>query len=176
MALNLAQKQAIVAEVSQVAQNALSLVTADYRGLTSGEMMAMRAAARKAGVHLVVVRNTLAKRALKETEFASLEDKLVGPTLLAFSHESPGDAARLLKDFVKQHDKLSVKNLSVGSTVYDAAQLDAVAALPTRDEALAKLMSAMQAPITKFVRTLSAPQEKLVRTFAALREQKQEQA
>lgn len=173
MALKLEQKQTIVAEVSQVAEKALSAVLADYRGLTVGQMTEMRAKARENGVYLRVVRNTLAKRALEGTEYGCLEEALIGPTLLAFSQEDPGSAARLLKDYAKEFDVLEVKALSVGGQLLAADQIDRLASLPTRDEALALLMSVMQAPITKLARTLNEVPGKLVRTLAAVRDQKE---
>lgn len=172
MTLNLAAKKAVVEEVTAVASKAISAVVADYRGLTVNQMTQLRAAARQKGVYLRVVPNTLTRRAFEKTEFACLSDLLVGPLFVALSMESPGDAARLLKEFSKTFEKLEVKALSVGGKVYSAAQIEAVANLPTKDEALAKLMFIMKAPIEKFVRTLAAPHTKLVRTLAAVKDQK----
>lgn len=170
MALNLEQKKAIVAEVSDVAANALSAVAADYRGLTVSEVTELRSKAREKGVVLRVVRNTLARRALDNTEFACMRDALVGPLLLAFSKSEPGAAAKLIKDFMKEHEKLEVKALAIGGQLLAAKDLDVVAKLPTRDEAIAMLMSVMKAPVEKFVRTLAEPHAKLVRTIAAIRD------
>jgi len=170
--LTLAGKKAVVEEVTSVASKAVSAIVADYRGLTVNQMTQLRSQARKANVYVKVVRNTLTRRAFESTEFACLSDKLVGPLFVALSMEAPSDAARLLKDFSKTCDKLEVKALSVGGKVYDAAQLDLVASLPTRDEALSKLMYVMKAPVEKFVRTLAEPHAKLVRTVAAIKSQK----
>src|SRR5688572_10818225 len=112
-------------------------------------MTHLRSEARKSGVYLRVVRNTLTRRAFKNTEFECLNEMLVGPLFVALSLESPSDAARLLKNFTKTFEKLKVKALSVGGKVYSADQIDAVASLPTRDEAIAKLMYVMKAPIEK---------------------------
>ena len=172
MTLSLAAKKAVVEEVTAVASKAISAVVADYRGLTVNQMTLLRANARKAGVYLRVVPNTLTRRAFEKTEFACLSEFLVGPLFLALSLDSPSDAARLLKEFSKTFEKLSVKALSVGGKVYGADQLDLVASLPTRDEAIAKLMYVMKAPIEKFVRTLAEPHAKLVRTVAAIKDQK----
>ena len=120
-----------------------------------------------------VVRNTLARRALEGTQFACIQDELVGPLLLAFSNEEPGAAARLIKAFIKDNEKLKVKALAIDNQLLPASGLNALASLPTRDEAISQLMSVMLAPITKFVRTLSEPQAKLVRTLAAVRDAKQ---
>lgn len=173
MALRLADKQAIVAEVNEAASSALSAVISDYRGLTVGQMTALRAKARESGVYLRVVRNTLAKRAIAGTEYECLSETLVGPTMFAFSQQDPGSAAKLLKDFAKEFDALEVKALSIGGQLLPADQIDRVAKLPTREEALAMLMAVMQAPITKLARTLNDVPGKLVRTVAAVRDQKQ---
>lgn len=173
MALNLQAKQAIVAQMAEIAQTAVSAVVVDYRGLTVSELTELRVKARKGGVHLQVIRNTLAKRALAGTSFECLQDSLGGPLLLAFSLTEPSAAARLLKEFAKSHDKLEVKALSIGGQVISAKQIDRVATLPTKDEAIAKFMGLLQAPVTKLVRTMAEPHAKLVRLFAAVRDQKQ---
>jgi large subunit ribosomal protein L10 len=170
--LSLAAKKAVVNEVTLVASKAISAVVADYRGLTVNQMTLLRAAARKADVYLRVVPNTLARRAFEDTEFSCLSEFLVGPLFLAMSMQAPSDAARLLKEFAKTFEKLEIKALSVSGKVYSVDQLDAVASLPTRDEAIAKLMYVMKAPIEKFVRTLAEPHAKLVRTVAAIKDQK----
>jgi len=173
VALRLEQKQQIVAEVNEVAASALSAVIADYRGLTVAEMTEMRVKARESGVYLRVVRNTLAKRAVEGTEYECLNDAFVGPTLLAFSQEDPGAAARLIKEYAKDYAELEVKALSIGGTLLNADQLDRVAKLPTLDEARSMLMSVMQAPVVKLARSLNEVPGKLVRTIAAVRDQKQ---
>ena len=173
MTLRLEDKQAIVAEVGEVAKNALSAITAEYRGLSVGEMSQLRLQARSSGVYLRVVRNTLARRALAGTGFACLQDTLVGPLLLAFSQQEPGAAARLIRTFIKQNEKLVVKALAFDGQLLAVNDLDKLANLPTRDEAIATLMAIMNAPITKLVRTLVEPQAKLVRLFAAFRDQRQ---
>lgn len=172
MTLSLAAKKAVVEEVTLVADKAISVVVADYRGLTVNQMSQLRASARKTGVYLRVVPNTLTRRAFENTPFSCLSDSLVGPLCVALSMESPGDAARLLKEFSKTFDKLKVKAMSVGGKVYGAEHLDAVANLPTRDEAIAKLMFVMRAPIEKLARTLAEPHAKLVRTIAAIKDKK----
>ena len=176
MALRLEQKQQIVAEVNEVAASALSAVVADYRGLTVAEMTDMRAKARESGVYLRVVRNTLAKRAVEGTDYACLDETFIGPSLLAFSQEDPGSAARLLKDYAKEIDALEVKALAIGGEMLGADQIDRVAKLPTLDEARAMLMSVMLAPITKLARTMNEVPGKLTRTVAAVRDQKQAEA
>ena len=173
MPLTVEQKQAVVSEVNAVAATAHSVVAAEYRGITVTQMTELRKNARKAGVYLRVVKNTLASRALTGTDFECLKPGLKGPLLLAFSREEPGAAARLVKDFAKGNEKLVVKALAVGGRMLPAADLDRLAIMPTRPQALAMLMGALQGPITKLVRTLAEPTAKLVRTFAAVRDQKQ---
>ncbi len=172
MPLRLADKQAIVAEVAEVAANAYSAVTAEYRGMTVAEMTDLRVQARKNGVYLRVVRNTLARRAVAETEFECLNETLTGPVVLAFSQEDPGAAARVIKEFIKTNKKLLVKSVAIGGQLYSADELERVSKMPTRDEALSMLMSVMKAPISKFVRTMAEPHAKLVRTVAAIRDSK----
>lgn len=173
MALRLEDKQQIVAEVNEVASGALSAVVADYRGMTVDQLTALRAKARETGVYLRVVRNTLAKRAVVGTEFECMDPALVGPSLFAFSLEDPGAAARLLKDAVKENDKLEVRGIALGGKLMDGGQLEAVAKLPTKDEAISMLMSVMNAPITKLAQTLDAVPTKLVRTVQAVKDQKE---
>lgn len=172
MTLTLAAKKIVVEEVSKVASSAVSVVVANYRGLTVNQMTELRAKARAAKVYLRVVPNNLTRRAFEKTDFACLSDHLVGPLFVALSTEAPGDAAKLLKDFSKTNSKLEVKALSLSGKVYDVSQLDFIASLPTRDEALAKLLYVMKAPIEKFVRTLAEPHAKLVRTIAAIKDTK----
>lgn len=176
MALRLEDKQAIVAEVNEAAGNALSAVLADYRGLTVEKMTDLRKQARDENVYLRVVRNTLLKRAVEGTEYECLQEALTGPTVLAFSQEDPGAAARVIKDFAKANDQLEVKALSVGGQLLGADQIDVLAKLPTKDQAISMLMSVMQAPTAKFVRTLNEVPGKLVRTLAAVRDQKEQAA
>jgi large subunit ribosomal protein L10 len=172
VALKLEDKKAIVAEVADVASTAVSAIAADYRGLTVAEMTELRSKARKSGVYLKVVRNTLANRALENTNFACLKDALVGPVFLAFSREDPGAVARLLKEAAASFEKLTIKAIALGGKLLGPKDLDAVAKLPTRDQAIAILMSVMKAPITQMVRTFAEPYSMLVRTVAAVRDKK----
>ncbi len=173
MSLNLEQKRAIVAELSEVARGSHSAVAAEYCGLTVAEMTQLRNAARKAGVYLRVVRNTLAHRALENTEFACMRDGLVGPLILAFSREDPGAAARVVDEFAKSNTKLVVKLVSLGGKLLDVSAVKSLASLPTRDQAIARLMVVMKAPFSQLVRTLAEPYARLVRTLAAIRDHKQ---
>ncbi|OGT45782.1 MAG: 50S ribosomal protein L10 [Gammaproteobacteria bacterium RIFCSPHIGHO2_12_FULL_41_20] len=176
MVLKLDDKKAIVAEVAEVAKQAVSLVAVEYAGLSVEQLTALRKSARHSGVYLRVVRNTLARRALEGTHFACAQQSLVGPLALAFSKDEPGAAARLFKEFVKQNEKLQVRLLSIDGMLLPASDLDKLASLPTKNEAIAQLMSIMCAPITKLVRTLAEPHGKLVRTLAAIRDKKQQAA
>lgn len=173
MALNIEQKKAVVAEIAAIAAKAQSAVAAEYRGLTVEEMTDLRVKARSGGVYLRVAKNTLVRRAVEGTEFECMQEGLTGPLIFAFSQDDPGAAARLIKEFAKDHSKLEAKLVSVGGQMYDASELDRLASLPTREQGLAILMGVMKAPIEKFVRTLAEPQGKLVRTLAAVRDQKQ---
>lgn len=176
MTLAFQDKKQIVAEVNETASNALSLVIADARGVNVTNMTALRKLARENAVHLRVVRNTLAKRALEETEFDCVNDVLVGPSIFGFSMEDPGAAARIFKDFAKENENFEVKALSVGGKLLEANQIDALAKLPTRDQALGMLASVMIAPVTKLVRTFNEVPSKVTRVVAAVRDQKKEEA
>jgi large subunit ribosomal protein L10 len=176
VAIRLEDKQQIVSEVNQAASSALSAVLADYRGVTVEDMTALRKNARANKVYLRVVRNTLLKRAVADTEFECIQGVLVGPTILAFSQEDPGAAARVLKDFAKENDDFEIKALSVGGQLMDASQIDVLAKLPTVDQARSMLMSVMLAPVTKLARTINEVPSKVTRAVAAVRDQKQDAA
>ena len=163
VAIGLEDKKAIVAEVQQAAQSALSAVIADARGVSVVAMTALRREAREAGVEIRVVRNTLARRAVEGTDYECLKDAFVGPTLIAFSNEHPGAGARILENFAKENSKLELKAAAFEGEVTDVSLL---AKLPTYDEAIARLMSVMK----------EASAGKLVRTIAAIRDQKEQEA
>ncbi|ETS31423.1 50S ribosomal protein L10 [Photorhabdus temperata] len=164
MALNLQDKQAIVAEVSEVAKGALSAVVADSRGVTVGKMTELRKAGREAGVYIRVVRNTLIRRAVEGTEYECLKEAFIGPTLIAFSKEHPGAAARLFKEFAKANPAFEIKAAAFEGEFIPAANIDRLATLPTYEEAIARLMSTMKEAVAG----------KLVRTLAALRESREQ--
>lgn len=176
MAIRLEDKQRIVSEVNEAANSALSAVLADYRGVSVEELTGLRKTARENGVYLRVVRNTLLRRAVKDTEYECLTEAFVGPTILAFSQEDPGAAARVLKDFAKENDDFEVKALAVGGTMLPASQIDVLAKLPTYDQAIATLMSVMLAPVTKLARTANEVPSKVTRAVAAVRDQQQQAA
>ena len=173
MPLNLEDKKALVKEVAEIAASAQSVVAAEYRGITVTQMTELRAKARAQGVYMRVVKNTLARKAVSGTSFEAIGPKLKGPLVLAFSKDDPGAAARVVKDFAKQNDKLVATLVSLGGDVLPGKDLEKVASLPTREQALSILLGTLKAPIEKFVRTLAAPHTKLVRTVAAVRDAKQ---
>ncbi len=175
MPLNLADKKEIVAEVAAVAEKAHSAVAAEYRGLTVAQMTDLRVKARESGVYLRVVKNTLARRAVEGTPFECMREGLVGPLVLAFSQDDPGAAARLIKDFAKANEKMVVKVVALGGKLVPPSDLDKVASLPTREQALSMLLGTMKAPVQKLVSTLNEVPSKLARTLAAIRDQKQAQ-
>ena len=156
MALNLSQKQEVVAELADVAAKAHSLIAAEYAGTTVSQMTAMRKQARESGVYLRVVKNTLAARAVEGTEYECAKDSLVGPLLYAFSTEEPGAAGRLIKEFAKSNDKRQPKVVAVGGQLYPASHVDVLASLPTRDQALAMLARVLAEPVTMFARAIKA--------------------
>ncbi|MGD8925865.1 MAG: 50S ribosomal protein L10 [Thioalkalispiraceae bacterium] len=172
MALSLEEKKAIVADVAEIAATAHSAVAAEYTGISSNEMNELRSEARKGGVYLRIVKNSLAKRAVEGTDYECMSETFTGPLILAFSQEDPGSAARVIKAFAKEHEQLVVKALSVGGQLLAANEIERLASLPTKEQAISMLMSVMQAPVTKLARTLNEVPGKMVRTFAAVRDQK----
>ncbi|HEB96843.1 MAG TPA: 50S ribosomal protein L10 [Sedimenticola thiotaurini] len=173
MPLNLEQKKAVVAEVAEVAGSALSAIAAEYRGLTVEEMTELRVKARESGVYLRVIKNTLVRRAVEGTEFACMQDELTGPLVFAFSQEDPGSAARVIKDFAKEHKKLEVRIVALGGKLLQPSDIEALAKMPTYDQAISMLMAVMKAPVEKLARTLNEVPGKLVRTVAAIRDAKE---
>lgn len=173
MAMSFQAKQAMVAEVSEVAGRAHSAIVAEYRGLTAGQMDQLRLNAREGGAYLKVVKNNLAKLALKGTDYECMGDAFAGPVIVGFSLEDPGSAARVVSDFRKDNEALKVTAISFNGQLLPGEQLDRLAKLPTHDEALSLLMRVMKAPIDKLARTTREPVAKLSRTVAAVRDQKQ---
>lgn len=172
MGLSLEDKKAIVAEVASVAASAHSAIAAEYRGLSVASLTKLRAEARKNGVYIRVVKNTLARRAVQGTSFECMQDGFVGPMVLAFSLQDPGAAARVIQSFAKDNDKLVVKLVALGGKLLTPADLKAVANLPTRDQAISQLMAVFKAPVQKLVATMAGVPSKLVRTIVAIKEQK----
>ena len=172
MSLNLDDKKTVVAEVSAEVANAQSIIVAEYRGLGVVDLTALRANARKSGVYLRVVKNTLVRRAISGTPFEGLSAQLVGPLIYGISKD-PVAAAKLLNDFAKGNEKLTIKIGAMPNYVMDAVGVKALATMPSREELLSKLLGTMQAPITQFVRTLNEVPTKFVRGLAAVRDAKE---
>jgi len=169
--LNREEKAAVVDEVGAQVATAQAIIVAEYRGLEVGSITALRKQARESGVYLRVLKNTLARRAVAGTPFEGLTDKMVGPLIYGISKD-PVSAAKVLSDFAKSNDKLSVKAGSMAHFVMDANGVKALASMPSREELLSTLMATMQAPVAKFVRTLNEVPGKFVRTVAALRDER----
>jgi large subunit ribosomal protein L10 len=167
MALRLEDKKALVQEVNAVAGDSVTAVAAQYRGLTVAEMTELRRVARSSGVYMRVVKNTLARRAVEGTVFECMQDTLKGPILLAFAKDDPGAAARVIKDFAKEHEALQAVSLSAGGQLLPASDLDRLANLPTLERARAMLLGMLIAPMGTLVRTLAEPPAMLARTLSA---------
>ena len=169
MSLNLQEKQAVVAEVAKQVAGAQAIVMAENRGLPVAQLTQLRAKARASGVYFRVVKNTLVRRAVADTPFASLTDKMVGPLAYGIGPD-PVAVAKVLNDFAKGNDKFVITGGAMPGQVMSAKEITALASLPSRDELLAKLLGTMQAPVTKFVRTLNEVPSRFVRTLAAVRD------
>tara|TARA_B100001059_G_C17803693_1_gene567776 strand:- start:1004 stop:1528 length:525 start_codon:yes stop_codon:yes gene_type:complete len=167
MALRLEDKKAFVKEINAVAEDSVTAVAAEYRGLTVGEMTELRKKARNADVYLRVVKNSLAKRAFLGTDFECMQETLKGPLLLAFAKDDPGAAARLIKSFAKDHNALQAISLSIGGQLLPGSDLNKLAELPTLDQAHAILLGVLVAPINQLVRVFAEPPAMFARTMAA---------
>jgi large subunit ribosomal protein L10 len=172
MGLNRQEKAVVVEEVSAKVAQAQSIVLVEYRGLEVAKITELRKAARAKGVYLRVLKNTLARRAVVGTPYEKLADHMVGPLMYGISTD-PVAAAKVINDFAKTNEKLVIKAGSLPNFMMDANGVKALAAMPSRDELLAKLLGTMQAPIATFVRTLNEVPTKFVRALAAVRDQKQ---
>lgn len=173
MALSIDGKKKIVAEVAEIAASAHSVVAAEYQGINSNELSELRAKAYREKVHMRVIKNSLAKLAVKGTDFECIQNSLQGALIFAFSQEDPGAAGRVISDFMKVNNKLKVKAIALGGKLIAPEQIAILAKMPTKDQSISMLMSVIKAPITKLVRTLAEPHGKLVRTIAAVRSQKE---
>src|SRR3954466_6140801 len=160
----------MVAEVAAKLAAAQAVIVAEYRGLDVGRVTQLRAKARKSGLYLRVLKNTLARRAVKGTPFEKLTDTLVGPLMYGIAAD-PVAGAKVLAEFAKDNERFVIKAGAMPNTVMSAKDIKALALLPSRDELLAKLMGTMQAPVAKLVRTMNEVPGKFVRTLAALKEQ-----
>ena len=172
MGLNLEQKQTVVAEVAKQVAGAQAIVLAENRGMAVAAMTQLRARARASGVYFRVVKNTLVRRAVADTPFASLADKMVGPLAYGIGPD-PVAVAKVLNDFAKGNEKFVIAGGAMPGQLMSAKEISALASLPSRDELIAKLLGTMQAPIVKLVRTMNEVPGKFVRTVAAVRDSKQ---
>jgi len=175
LGLSLEQKQATVSEVATTLQGAQSLIVAEYRGLNVERITQLRSKARKSGVWLRVLKNTLARRAVKGTPFEKLSEKMVGPLMYGISQD-PVAGAKVLSEFAKENEQFVIKAGAMPNAVMSAQDIKALAQLPSREELLAKLLGTMQAPVTKLVRTMNEVPSKFVRTLAAYRDSKEKTA
>ena len=172
MSLNLDQKKQVVKDVSAVVGDATAAIVAEYRGMTVEQMKVLRREAYDNNVYVKVVKNTLLKRAVKDTEHSCLDDLLVGPLAFAAS-EDPVAVAKVLNKYAKEYDALEIKAGSMNGQLLSEGEIKALAQLPSRDELLAKLMGTMQAPVAKFVQTLNEVPTKFARGLAAVRDSKE---
>ena len=171
MSLNLEQKQAVVAEVAQQVSRAQAIVMVENRGMAVADMTRLRAKARASGVYFRVVKNTLVRRAVAETPFAQLAERMVGPLAYGIGPD-PVAVAKVLNDFAKGNEKFVITGGAMPGQVMSAKEIAALAALPSRDELIARLLGTMQAPIVRLARTLNAVPSTFVRTLAAVRDAK----
>lgn len=173
MSLNLEQKKAVVAEVSAQVGTAQAIIVAEYRGLEVSKMTELRAKARHSGVYLRVLKNTLVRRAVKDTPFEKLAEKMFGPLVYSISSD-PVASAKVLNDFAKTNEKFVIMAGGLPNSVISAKEVTALANMPSREVLLATLLGTMQAPAAKFVQTLNEVPGRFVRTLAAIRDQKEQ--
>ena len=176
MALSKSEKEQIVKEVKEVALDASSLVISDARGLKVSELSEIRSQAIQSGIHIQVIKNSLAKLAFEGTDFGCSDEVLFGPSLFAFSFEEPGAAAKLLKTYAKNFDELEIKALVVEGQLLDGSHIDILAKLPSKEEAYSLIANVLQAPVGKFATLLNEVPSKLARVLTAVRDNKQASA
>jgi large subunit ribosomal protein L10 len=175
LGLNLEQKQAVVSEITAQLGKAQSIIVAEYRGLNVGAVTELRAKARKSGLFLRVLKNTLVRRAVKGTPFEKLSDQMVGPLIYGISQD-PVAGAKVLSAFAKDNEKFVIRAGAMPNLLMSVKDVKALAALPSREELLATLVGTMQAPVVKLVRTMNEVPGKFVRTLAAVRDSQAKQA
>jgi large subunit ribosomal protein L10 len=162
----------MVSEVSAKLAKAQALIVAEYRGLNVERVTQLRSKARKSGLYLRVLKNTLARRAIQGTPFEKLSDQLTGPLMYGIAQD-PVAGAKVMSEFSREHEQFVIRAGAMPNTVMSAKDVKALALLPSRVELLAKLMGTMQAPIAKLVRTMNEVPGKFVRTLAALKDQRE---
>src|SRR5688500_13331008 len=160
----------MVSEVSAKLAGAQALIVAEYRGLDVEHVTQLRAKARKSGLYLRVLKNTLARRAVQGTPFEKLTDQLVGPLMYGIAAD-PVAGAKVMSEFAKDNEQFVIRAGAMPNSLMSAKDIKALALLPSRNELLAKLLGTMQAPVTKLVRTMNEVPARFVRTLAAFRDQ-----
>lgn len=175
MSLNLEQKQAVVTEVSDQLAKAQAVILAEYRSIPVKDMTELRKKARGSGVYLRVLKNTLARRAVADTPFKGLSEKMVGPLAYGISSD-PVAVAKVLQEFAKENEKFVIRAGAMANHVMSPRDVASLASLPSREQLLAQLMGTMQAPVAKFAQTLNEVPGRFVRTLAAVRDQREKQA
>jgi len=175
LGLNLEQKQAVVSEVAAQLAKAQAVIVAEYRGLDVARVTQLRAKARKSGLYLRVLKNTLARRAVKGTPFEQLSDQMVGPLMYGIASD-PVAGAKVIAEFAKENELFVIRGGAMANSMMSDKDVKALALLPSREELLAKLMGTMQAPIAKLVRTMNEVPGKFVRTLAAYRDSREKAA
>ncbi len=169
------EKEQVVAEVADKISRAQGMYFTEFSGITVAQATELRAEFRKAGVEYRVIKNTLIKRALDQVaEYDKIDDKLNGPTAIAFGYEDPVSPAKVIKKFREKVDKLSVKACVIGTDVYDASKFDELAALPTREESIASIMSSLTAPVSGVVGVLNEIMRQIVGLVEAIEKTKKE--
>jgi large subunit ribosomal protein L10 len=171
LGLSLEQKQALVSEVSGQLQGAQAVIVAEYRGLNVESVTQLRAKARKSGLYLRVLKNTLARRAVQGTPFEKLAAEMSGPLMYGISRDPVG-GAKVMSEFAKDNELFVIRAGAMPGSLMSAKDVKALAQLPSREELLANLMGTLQAPVAKLVRTMNEVPARFVRTLAALRDQK----
>ncbi len=175
MSLSLEQKQAIVTEVAAMLGKAQAVIVAENRGLDVGAVTGLRVKARKSGLYLRVLKNTLARRAVKGTPFEGLSGQLSGPLMYGIAQD-PVAGAKVLADFAKDHELFVIRGGAMPNAVMSAKDVKALATMPSREALLAKLIGTMQAPVVQLVRTMNEVPGRFVRTLAAVRDAREQAA
>jgi large subunit ribosomal protein L10 len=175
LGLNLEQKQAVVAEVAAKLAGAQAVIVAEYRGLDVGRVTQLRAKARKSGLYLRVLKNTLARRAVKGTPFESLSEQMVGPLMYGIAAD-PVAGAKVLSEFARENELFVIRGGAMPGSRMSDKDVKALALLPSREQLLAQLVGTLQAPIAKLVRTMNEVPARFARTLAAYRDSKEKAA
>ncbi|MDO9311971.1 MAG: 50S ribosomal protein L10 [Nitrosomonas sp.] len=171
MSLSLEEKKAIVAEVSAQVESAQAIIIAEYRGIEVGKMTQLRAKTRESGIYFRVIKNSLVRRAVADTPYDGLAKHMIGPLVYGISTD-PVAAAKVLHEFSKDNEKFVIKVGAIGEHVMSRNEITELAALPSREELLSKLLGTMQAPIAKFVQTLNEVPARFARGLAMVRDSK----